>query len=328
VTAQLIDALTGNHIWAERYDRVLEDIFAVQEEVTQSIVAAIAPQILTAEQDTARRRQPESLTAYDLALRASANAREAYLKSDSQLRERALAEAREALALDPRSIGALHVIAVLQYQYLFMFMGARPDAKKSWEEGVAAATKSIELDPSGSLSYGLMGMLLSLAGRRAEALANARRGHELNPNDVITLFNLGYVELMEGHPDLALEHLEKAARISPRDPYHYVMNAMCGGACFFLRDHAKGLEYALLSVGEAPNWPISHMNHALVAVGLGDIATARAALEAAHRLAPEYVQRRLDGESPYHRPEDRRRVTTALRIAAGLEDPDAADALR
>ena len=220
------------------------------------------------------------------------------------------------------------MIAVLQYQYLFMFMGTGPDAKKSWEEGVAAATKSIELDPSGSLSYGLMGMLLSLAGRRAEALANARRGHELNPNDVIALFNLGYVELMEGHPDLALEHLEKAARISPRDPYHYVMNAMCGGACFFLRDHAKGLEYALLSVGEAPNWPISHMNYALVAVGLGDIATARAALEAARRLAPEYVQRRLDGESPYHRPEDRRRVTTAFRIAAGLEDPSAADALR
>ena len=328
VTAQLIDALTGSHIWAERYDRVLEDIFAVQEEVTQSIVAAIAPQILTAEQDTARRRRPENLSAHDLALRASANANEAYLKSDSQLRDQALAEAREALALDPRSTLALDVIASLQGQYLHMFMGTGPDAKKSWEEGVAAATRSIELDPSGSAGYGWMGMLLSLAGRRTEALANARRGHELNPNDLFALGNLSYVELMEGHPELALEHLQKSIRLSPRDPFQYIASAMRAAACFFLRDYARGLEYALLSVGEAPNWPISHMNHALVAVGLGDIAAARAALEAARRLAPEYVQRRLAGESPYHRPEDRRRVTTALRIAAGLEDPSAADALR
>ena len=209
-----------------------------------------------------------------------------------------------------------------------MFMGAGPAGTKSWEEGVAAATKSIEPDPSGSVGYGFMGMLLSLAGRGAEGLANARRAHELNPNDVIALVSLAHVELMEGHPELALEHLHKAARISPRDPLHYVVNAQSAAACFFLRDHARGLEYALLAVGEAPNWPISHMNHVLVAVGLGDIATARAALESARRLAPEYVQGRLDGESAYHRPEDRHRVTTAFRVAAGLEDPSAADTLR
>jgi adenylate cyclase len=328
VTAQLIDALTGSHIWAEKYDRVLEDIFAVQEQVTQSIVAAIAPQIHGAEQEKARRRRPENLSAYDLALRAGANANEAYLKSDFQLRERALAEARKALALDPRSTVALNVIAASQGRHLFMFMGAGSDATKAWEEGVAAATETIELDPSGSAGYAWRGMLLSLAGRSTEALANTRRGHELNPNDVGALGNLSFVELMEGQAELALEHLHKAMRISPRDPFHYITNAMRAAACFLLRDHAKGLEYALLSVGAAPNWPIAHTNHVLVAVGAGDIASAKAALEAARRLAPEYIQKRLDGETIYHRPEDRQRVTTALRIAAGLEDPKAAEALR
>src|SRR6185312_8961856 len=72
VTGQLIDALSGNHIWAERYDRVLEDIFAVQEELTQSIVRAIAPQILGAETEKVERRRPESLSAYEVAVRASA----------------------------------------------------------------------------------------------------------------------------------------------------------------------------------------------------------------------------------------------------------------
>ena len=327
VTAQLIDALTGNHIWAEKYDRVLEDIFAVQEEVTQSIVAAIAPQIDGAEQDKARRRRPENLSAYDLALRASANANEAYITSDYQLRERALAEARQALALDPRCMLALTVIAASQGRYLFM-MGAGPDAAKAWDEGVAAAAKAIELDPSGSPGHGWQGMLLSLARRRAEALASVRRGHELNPSDVGALGNLSFVELMEGQAEAALEHLQKAMRISPRDPFHYITNSMRAAACFLLRDHAKGLEYALRSVGEAPNWPISYMNHVLVAVGAGDIASARAALEAARRLAPEYIRSRLEGESAYHRPEDRQRITAAFRIAAGLEDPSAADALR
>lgn len=328
VTAQLIDAFTGNHIWAEKYDRVLEDIFAVQEEVTHSIVAAIAPQIDTAEQEKARRRRPESLSAYDVALRAIANGEEAYRKSDFQLWEQALAEAREAIALDPRNALALNFIARSQAQHLFMFMGTGTDAQARLQEGLAAATKAIELDLSGSPGYASMGILLSLAGRRAEALANARRGHELNPNDLGALLSLSYVELMEGEPERALEHAQHAIRVSPRDPFHYRTNAMRAAACFFLRDHAKGIEYALLSVGAAPNWPVSHMNYVLVAVGAGDVARAMAALETARRLAPEYIQRRLDGESAYRRPEDAQRVTTAFRIAAGLEDPSAADALR
>jgi len=328
VTAQLIDAVTGNHIWAEKFDRVLEDIFAVQEEVTQSIVAAIAPQIDTAEQEKARRRRPENLTAHDIALRAVASGDEVYRKFDLPLLERALAQAREALALDPRNALALNLIAGLQAQHLFLFTGDGKDAQTRLQEGLDAAAKAIELDPSGSPGYAWTGMLLSLAGRGAEALANARRGYELNPNDVLALRSLTYVELMEGRPELSLEHAQYAVRLSPRDPFHYRTNAMRAAACFLLRDHAQGIEFALLSVGAAPNWPVAHMNHVLVAVGAGDMASAKAALETARRLAPEYVQRRIGGESAYSRPEDRQRVTTAFRIAAGLEDPSAADALR
>ena len=82
VTGQLIDTLTGNHIWAERYDRVLEDVFAVQEEVTQSIVRAIAPHISEAELAKVRRRRPDSLGAYEIAVRAHAKAWDAWVKSD------------------------------------------------------------------------------------------------------------------------------------------------------------------------------------------------------------------------------------------------------
>src|SRR5207344_2351202 len=85
VTGQLIDTLTGNHIWAERYDRVLEDVFAVQEEVTEAIVTAIAPQVETTEQSKAGRRRPDNLTAYELSLRGWAHASEGNDKADRTL---------------------------------------------------------------------------------------------------------------------------------------------------------------------------------------------------------------------------------------------------
>ena len=328
VTGQLIDALTGNHLWAEKYDRVIEDIFAVQEEITQSIVAAIAPQIDAEERAKARRRRPDSLSAYELAQRSRADGFEAIKKSDFELWERALSGARKALALDPRSLFALQTVAVMQGVYLFMFMGAGPDAQTRWREGAAAATKLIELDPSGSTGYAWMATFLSLAGRASEAWSNARRAVALNSNDVSALRQLAYVELMEGRPELALEHAQQAARLSPLDPLQYVTNAVRAGSCFFLRKHDEGLEYALLSVGAAPNWPSSHLNHVMVAVGAGDLTAASSALEAARRLAPEYIQRRLDGESAYRTPDGVRRSTLAFRIAAGLEDPSAADELR
>ena len=111
VTGQLIDTFTGNHIWAERYDRVLEDIFAVQEEVTRAIVAAIAPQIESTEQSKAARRRPDNLSAYEIALRAWAHAWEGSDKADRTLLDQSIREAREALAIDPNSVLALHALA-------------------------------------------------------------------------------------------------------------------------------------------------------------------------------------------------------------------------
>ena len=124
VTGQLIDTFTGNHIWAERYDRVLEDIFAVQEEVTQAIVAAIAPRIESIEQSKAARRRPESLSAYEIALRAWAHAWEGIDKTEQTLVDRSIREAREALAIDPGSVRALHALAVAYGGALFFELTA------------------------------------------------------------------------------------------------------------------------------------------------------------------------------------------------------------
>lgn len=327
VTAQLIDALSGTHIWAEKYDRVLEDIFAVQQEVTGGIVATIAPHIDAAERARARHFHSENLSAYDLALQASAEAEEALLKTDFAHGEHALSLARKSLTIDPHNTLALGVIAGCQGRHLIMLMGGSAETLAAWNEGVAAAARLIELEPSNSTGYGWMGMLLALGGRWEAALANARRGHELNSNDLNALSNLSLVELLEGMPEQALMHQQLAMRLSPRDPYNYMRSAIRAAACFLLRDYECGLSHALTSVSEAPCWSIGYVNEAINAVGLGDIALAKSALDAARKLAPAYVDVRLNGQNGYQRPDDRNRVTLAMRIAAGLEEPRAAAGL-
>ena len=188
---------------------------------------------------------------------------------------------------------------------------------------MAAAAKLIELEPSGSAAYGWMGLLLAIGRRWNRALANARRGHELNPNDLNALGNLSFVELMEGMAEQSLGHLQLATRISPRDPFNYMRNSMRASACFMLRDYSRSLEYSLASVSEAPNWPIAHTSVAIAAVGLGNLDVARSALETARRLAPEYVAARLNGRHTYQRAADGERLVLAFRIAAGLEKPSA-----
>ena len=176
VTAQLIDAATGNHLWAEKYDGVLEDIFDLQEEVTRSIVGAIAPQIHAAEQSMARRKRPGNLSAHDLAMRANANSIHALRRNDHTLWQQALAEARQALAMDPQSVLALTVIAELLARYVAGPQFEEQDVRGLWKEAVAAAGLAIDLDPVASPAYRWMGLLLAVGAFHEEARNMARRG--------------------------------------------------------------------------------------------------------------------------------------------------------
>jgi adenylate cyclase len=329
VTAQLIDSLTGNHIWAERYDRELEDIFAVQEDVTRAIVSAIAPQIDAAEREKSRRRRPESLSAYEIAVRANANASEAMIKSDQALREQAVREARDALAIDSRSSLALNSLAFAQFQHV-IFRTAK-NVKDAHEEGLAAAMKAIEIDPSDSRAHTTKAFLVQFdpdTPRWDEALASARRAHELNPNCLSALNALGNLEVLGGNHDRAAELLRAALRMSPRDALIYYVYANLALASCLTGEYANGVVYAQQGIGAAPRYGINHAVLAMNYVGLGEIDRARAAFDTAQRLSPSWIEQRLRGAVLFRNPADMHRGTTLLRIAAGLEDPAAANALR
>jgi adenylate cyclase len=327
VTGQLIDALTGGHIWAERYDRVLEDIFAVQEELTQSIVRAIAPQILDAETEKINRRRPEDLNAYEIAVRANAKAWEAWWKSDRGLRDDAIADAAAALAIDPRSTTALGALAFAQWQHIAFATAV--DRAAARREGMSAAERAIAIDRSLSFAHSTKAMLLAFSDRDRidEALACARLSYELNPNSMAALAALSFIEIVLGEPETAIEHLLAALRVSPRDPLKptLLLNLAMASGC--ARRYADGVNYATLGIREAPGFAPLYAHLAVNYVGLGEIAKARAALDEATRIAPGQVERSLAGFM-FRKQEHQRRGTIFLRVAAGLEDPTAADALR
>ena len=329
VTGQLIDTFTGNHIWAERYDRVLEDVFAVQEEVTEAIVTAIAPQIESTEQWKADRRRPENLTAYELALRGWAHASEGNDKADRTLVDQSIREAKEALAIDPRSVLALNALACAHGNALHLQMAV--DRQHALREAMSAAARAIELDGSNSLGYALRAMCVYSAGhadRYSAALADARRAHELNPNDTIARQMLGQLETVAGEPTRAIEHLKQVLRLNPRQPRPHITYNMLAHASFGGEQYVEGMGWASRALNERPEYPPPHLYLAICLVGMGEIDRAKAAFTAGQRLSPEFFRTRLRGTPAYARPEDRKRADRFLRIAAGLEDPSTADAVR
>ncbi len=328
VSAQLIDAITGNHIWADKYDRVIEDVFDLQEELAQSIVSAIATEVRVTEQGIARRLRPGNLRAHDMAMRANASNIEAHRRNDRTLWMQALGEARQALAMDGNNLLAHLVIAEIQTDNVGVPQFADGDLKADWKEGISSAGVAMELDPTDSRAYGWAGFLMAVAGFYDEGLAYARKGLALNPNDSITLSNLAATEVWSGEYQNALAHVAAAERLSPRDPNRFLFNACRALVCFFLQDFAAGIAFATESVQEAPHSAVSQMSLILSAVGAGQIERAKTAFETMRMISPAYANRALTQDAPLRKPEDRLRFTLATRIAAGLEAQSRAAELR
>ena len=318
ITAQLIDAVTGTHLWAEKYDREVAEIFDIQDELTQRIVVSIAPFIEEAERERVR-RHPNDLGAYEIGVRATAKAHQAYRNNDPKILDEAVADASAALQLDPGSVISLGALAFCQWQRLQL--GSGIDEVKIWEEGISAATRAIEADRNDALGYVQKAMLLVFApgaNRSEEALLDARRAHELNPHSMGALQILAFVEAMAGHTANALEHLHEVVRLSPREPTRYGICNQFAMTCFLDRRYADGADYAALGIAEAPAHGTLHGWLALNLVGLGNLSKAREALGGAMKFAPAWVERKLADGFLFREEEHRARAASFLRTAAGL----------
>ncbi len=324
VTAHLIDALTGAQLWAEKYDRALEDLFAVQEELTQAIVAAVAPQIESFEFQKVRSVRAGTLNAYELAMRARDTVRRADREGEATSHEEALRLATEAVAIDPGCGTALGTIAYLHWRQVWA--GAAASVAGTVEAGLAAARRAIAIDGGDHVAHLWKGMLLLFAGQHDAGLADLRRAHELNPNDALTLSLLGQYMAGAGDSMAGIQYATDALRLSPRDALRWSFLNSLAWAHFCAGDYAKAADAAQQAIGEAPKFYPPHLCLVVSRVGLGETALATAAFRALSDLAPQTVAAPLAGRWNYSDPGLVRRATRFLRIAAGLEGPSAAKA--
>ena len=241
VTAQLIDALTGNHLWAERFDRTIEDVFAVQKEVTRGIVAAVAPEVELAEVTKARLSAQKGIAA-NLTWRARGLFHELTLNGSSSAVLETIAAANPALAADPRSIDALDVLAPSYWTCHLFRWGSDPTG--SLDAMWSVAERMIQIDPLDARPLRMCGIARVFRGEHERGIADLRWALSANPNSAITLRTLAWAEARAGLGDAAKEHALLAIRLSPRDNETGTAYLALAMATFCSRHYAQAANWA------------------------------------------------------------------------------------
>jgi adenylate cyclase len=223
ITGQLIDAVTGAHIWADRFERDLTDIFALQDEVTVAVVSAIQPTLLQTEIAPAARRRPENLTAYDFYLRAM---QQSYLTTREGVAE-AIRLARRALELDP-GFGLVAALAGLCHMRNVLW-GYAVDPQFDRKEAVRLSRLALSIDDGDPETLALAAVVSAFMVGDSEAeIEMADRAVALNPNSWTTWNCRGWVYEIAGRPEEAVRSFERAIRKSPVDPLLHITFAGMG----------------------------------------------------------------------------------------------------
>ena len=297
VSAQLIDALTGRHVWAERYDRDLKDVFAAQDELTEAIVGAVAPSFVSAEARRLERKPPESFDAWDYAMRGNWHlARRG--KGD-------IAEAKRlfetALEIDPRSNMALSGLAMtlgwmINFGWTDDIAGARATAH-------ALARRAVDLDENDAWSHAALGLSSFYMNDLDAAGEACRRALELNPNLAAAEGWLGVVLSWRGDYDEAMLHAEKAIRLSPRD-IHSIGTFARTCAEFGAGRYEQAVQWARKTIDVTPEFPAAWLYLAISLGLLNRLDEARAVKDQLMRVMPNCTLRLLRAALPSGRPEE------------------------
>ena len=313
VTSQLIDATTGSHIWAEHYDRELEDIFAVQDEMTETIVAAIEPELGETERERARRKPPESLEAWDLCLRGTWHTYR-FTKGDNaeaqQLFER-------AIELDP-NFAAAH--SGLAYgAFVEVMQGYSDSSADAIDRAIRAGKRAVTIDDKDPVAHWALGRAYTIKGEHDASIAELETALSLNASYAHAHTALGMVLAFAGRPEEAIRETNLAIRLSPRDPLLWVMMFNCAVAHLLMEEYEEAAAWAT-KAGQQPNAAI--WAQAILAASLAHLdrdEEARAALEEARRTKPDFSLAFVNEVLHFKRRADGKRFLDGLR-KAGLTE--------
>jgi adenylate cyclase len=309
VIAQLIDAQTGNHIWAERYDRALEDVFAVQDEITDAIVTAIRPAVADAEFQRALRKPPESLGAWEAYLRGQWH----YGQGTVADNERAKQFFQRAVAIDAK-FSASYV--ALARAYLDDAAGyGTTSLEDAAELSASWARKAIAIDPEDADARAMIAMTMLVAGNAEEAHGQVLLARASNPNSPRAILIEAAVLLFTGQPVQARQGLTACLRVDPRGPDSSWVMHQFAISYYFERDYGKSVEAARRGLARHPD---SFVTYRWLAAALGQLGRreeARAALRKAVELSPRSFEFYTHRRPPWHRPEDYAHMLDGLRKA-------------
>lgn len=300
VTAQLVEAETSNHVWAERYDRDLADIFAVQDEITQATSIAIAPAIAAAEQQRAMRKPPASLDAWGAYQRGMWHLSKASAEDD------ALAEKffQRAIDLDPMFVGGyIGLSAVL----------SRAKGTQSKEE--ALARRAVALDGGDAEAHSRLALALVARGDHQGARAQAEQALAICPNLAAAHGALGVILAYLGRPKEGLAALETCIRLDPRAPSLVNRLNQVALAHYFCRDYEAAVEAAERAIRSFPDFASPYRWLAAALGELGRTAEAKEMLEKAIAVSPASFDFQVRERPLWFRPEDHAHMLDGLRKA-------------
>jgi adenylate cyclase len=310
IATQLIDALTGNHVWAERYDRNMTDIFAVQDEITKKIITAMQVKLTEGEQIQAVARGTKNLEAYLKFLQARELSNR--LNPESNALAKQLAE--EAIALDPMYAWAYTVLAhthVSDY-----WMGTSKSPRDSIEKSIDLLQKAIILDDTCADSHRLLGYTFSMTGQHDKAVAEGEKAVALNPNSADSHMQFGKILTFAGRYEESIPELKTAIRLNPIPPNIYLYSL--GISYTLMGQYNEAITWCEKAVRREPNSVFARLFMAAVYSRAGRDEEARIEAAEVLRINPKFSLEKFAKSVTYKNQEDVERTVSALR-KAGLK---------
>jgi len=319
ISAQLIDSSTGNHVWANRYDRELVDLFDLQDEISETLVAALQTEVGEFERERAHRKPPENLDAWESYQRG--------LWHLWRINAEEFAEAcrlfKLATDLDPNFA---QPVAAMGYTLFRSIIDAYAESPlEALEQALQCANKAIALDDKEAMAHFALGRIQSLRGEYDAAIEELRTAIDLNPSLALAHFGLGVALLESKQPDEAVRECDRAIRLSPRDPLSWAFFAIRAQAHLSLRNYDAAVQDARRAIRNpaASIWP--HAALAAALAYLGRCEEAKIALDKLFEIYPHFSPDALLAATSPLNPESSRpglkTMFDGLR-KAGLDIPD------
>jgi TolB-like protein len=310
ITAQLIDAITGHHLWAEKYDRDLKDVFALQDEITMEILRALEVMLTEGIQARIYRRGTNNIEAYLKTLKGIAYF-ERFNKDDNATARR-LAE--EVIALEPAYGRAYRLLSYTHMMEPFYGTGTSP--KKSMEQALKLARKAVSLDDSHPCGYELLSYIYAMTRQHEKAITEAERAVSLDPNGADSRVALGYALQMAGRLDEAIESIKRGIRSNPIAPGHYFTKL--GNAYRLAGHYEEAITAFKKALERSPNDIVAHYGLTAAYSLSGHEAEAKAQAKEVLRVQPNFSLNNYVKKLPYKDPSEKQLLIDALH-KAGLK---------